>query len=618
MWTDNETTRDYLNFGVVARTVAEIVEQAQSRPISIGVSGAWGIGKSSMIKLIQKELRSKEEEYQTANEQSKFIFVEFNAWLYQGYDDARAALIDVVASTLAEEAKKREGYGDKIKEILKRVEWFRLMALTAASVASFHTGIPLGGALGGMLALASDGENTDKELDPEKSEEELKKLLKSQSASSPPKQIAALRKGFEDVLKEMGVTLVVLIDDLDRCLPETTISTLEAIRLLLFLEHTAFVIAADDQMIKHAVKKHFQGIEDSLVVNYFDKLIQVPIRVPSLGTQEVRAYMMMLFIDNSTLPSGHKDHLQQKICEQLGQSWQGKRVDSNFIKQVNPNIPAELETKLAMADRLAVLMTQAIGVAGNPRLIKRFMNALYIRLAMARAQGISLHEGALVKILLFERCGNPKAYLELVSSVMEREDGQPQLLEGWESKSISGQDLGLPEHWNDPFVKDWLKLAPPLAGMDLRGVLYVSREHAPFITPEDRLSTEAAALLEALLGQSSMAANLADSLRALPRSEISILMDKVLAKAQQQQEWGVPDILESALVLAKVDTTQGHRLANFLQERPSVQIKASIIPKISDQSWAKSVLDEWGDDQAINGTVKQAIKSHRASQRRAN
>ena len=77
-------------------------------------------------------------------------------------------------------------------------------------------------------------------------------LIKSKKAMSPPKEIEALRKSFEDVLKEMGVTLVVLIDDLDRCLPETTISTLEAIRLLLFLEHTAFVIAADDQMIKHA------------------------------------------------------------------------------------------------------------------------------------------------------------------------------------------------------------------------------------------------------------------------------------------------------------------------------------------------------------------------------
>ncbi|WP_369527214.1 P-loop NTPase fold protein [Bradyrhizobium diazoefficiens] len=51
MWADNETERDFLNFSGVAETVAEIIVQAKGRPISIGVSGAWGIGKSSMIKL---------------------------------------------------------------------------------------------------------------------------------------------------------------------------------------------------------------------------------------------------------------------------------------------------------------------------------------------------------------------------------------------------------------------------------------------------------------------------------------------------------------------------------------------------------------------------------------
>ena len=41
---------------------------------------------------------------------------------------------------------------------------------------------------------------------------------------------------------------------------------------------------------KHAVRRHFSGIpDDVLVTSYFDKLIQVPIRVPPLGAQEVRA-----------------------------------------------------------------------------------------------------------------------------------------------------------------------------------------------------------------------------------------------------------------------------------------------------------------------------------------
>ena len=175
------------------------------------------------------------------------------------------------------------------------------------------------------------------------------------------------------------MTLVVLIDDLDRCLPETTISTLEAIRLFLFLKNTAFVIAADNDMIKHAVRRHFEGVEDDLLVtNYFDKLIQVPIRVPPLGTQEVRAYMMLLFVENSALEDAVKEKIRAGVCAQLRQTWQGKRVDRAFVQSLHGGFPAELIGNFDTADRLAPLMATASGIVGNPRLIKRFLNALSI------------------------------------------------------------------------------------------------------------------------------------------------------------------------------------------------------------------------------------------------
>jgi predicted KAP-like P-loop ATPase len=132
-----------------------------------------------------------------------------------------------------------------------------------------------------------------------------------------------LREHFEATLAQIGATLIVLIDDLDRCLPETAISTLEAIRLFLFLDHTAFVIAADDKMIRQAVRVHFKNVDldGDLVTNYFDKLIQVPIRVPPLGTQDVRAYLMLLFVENSDLAADKKEDVRVAICKQLGQTW---------------------------------------------------------------------------------------------------------------------------------------------------------------------------------------------------------------------------------------------------------------------------------------------------------
>jgi hypothetical protein len=44
MWLDNETDRDFLNFEGVADTIAEVIVSADGRPVSIGVSGAWGVG----------------------------------------------------------------------------------------------------------------------------------------------------------------------------------------------------------------------------------------------------------------------------------------------------------------------------------------------------------------------------------------------------------------------------------------------------------------------------------------------------------------------------------------------------------------------------------------------
>src|SRR6266852_5701304 len=317
MWPDNETDRDFLNFTGVAETVAEIIVQARGRPISIGVSGAWGVGKSSMIKLIRKALAERAQA-----DGPKFLFVEFNAWLYQGYDDARAALMDVIASALRRQAEEQKSGLDKTKELLQRVDWLRAAKVTVGSAVAIAAGLPPVGLLGEIFQLGKKigaggiDEGTIKQAEKTAGEVESAagSLWKSKASSSPPKEIQALRKNFEEALKEMGITLVVLIDDLDRCLPETTISTLEAIRLFLFLKNTAFVIAADDAMIKHAVRRHFDNVDDQLVTNYFDKLIQLPIRVPPLGTQEVRAYMMLLFIDKSDLDAEVKETIRARVC----------------------------------------------------------------------------------------------------------------------------------------------------------------------------------------------------------------------------------------------------------------------------------------------------------------
>jgi predicted KAP-like P-loop ATPase len=447
MWPDNETERDFLNFSGVAETVAEIIVQARGRPISIGISGAWGIGKSSMIKLVQSALATRPRK----EGEREFIFVEFNAWLYQGYDDARAALMDVIASKLEAEAEQRKKGLDKAKELLKRVRWLRAAKLVAGSAAAIAFGLPPTGLIGDMWGIGrrafSEGVDSKLLSDARGKAGEVAEaasgLLKPKEETSPPKEIQALRDTFEETLDELGITLVVLIDDLDRCLPETTISTLEAIRLFLFLKNTAFVIAADNEMIKHAVRRHFEGVPDDLLVtNYFDKLIQVPIRVPPLGTQEVRAYMMLLFVENSRLDEDIKEKIRAGVCAQLRQTWQGKRVDRAFVQTLHDEYPAELVSKFDTADRLAPPMTSATGISGNPRLIKRFLNALSIRMTISNAQGVGVDEAVLAKLLLFERLGNPNAYAALIAAASASDEGKPAFLAEWERKANAGEQVG--------------------------------------------------------------------------------------------------------------------------------------------------------------------------------
>ena len=101
MWNDVETIEDLLNFKVIADTAAQMIKDANNQPVSIGVSGGWGVGKSSLVQMIGESLKS-------LDGGKNYIFINFNAWLYQGYDDARMALLQKVADKILEESEARK------------------------------------------------------------------------------------------------------------------------------------------------------------------------------------------------------------------------------------------------------------------------------------------------------------------------------------------------------------------------------------------------------------------------------------------------------------------------------------------------------------------------------
>lgn len=56
VWPDNETTVDMLGFRIHANLVEELVKDERILPVTIGLFGDWGSGKTSIMRMIQRDL----------------------------------------------------------------------------------------------------------------------------------------------------------------------------------------------------------------------------------------------------------------------------------------------------------------------------------------------------------------------------------------------------------------------------------------------------------------------------------------------------------------------------------------------------------------------------------
>ncbi len=616
MWNDVETTQDLLNFKVVADTAAQMIKDGNGQPVSIGVSGSWGVGKSSLVQMIGESLKS-------LDGGKNYIFINFNAWLYQGYDDARMALLQKVADKIMEESEARKTCVDKAKEFIKRINWLR----TAKFMAPVATGIITGGAVAGPVGsfigaisglLGQSGMPSQEDLSKIKESynqvaPDLQKLLNDKEEKSVPKEIEALRALFQELLKKLELTLIVLVDDLDRCLPNTAISTLEAMRLLLLVPQTAFIIAADEQMIRNAVRSHFGNIDlsDELVTSYFDKLIQIPLRVPRLGANEVKGYLILLLADlaqrRGQITQEEKDKGHDAIVSAIKKSWAGG-LTKKVIEDAYGDAASKLVIQIDLADQLANIMATSDHIAGNPRLIKRFLNNLIIRESVARAQEMSVSFEELVKLQIFERCAPAAAFEYLAKQVGDSEDGKPKFLQELEEKVAKAEELTFPhESWKAPFISDWLKLNPPLSEIDLRPLLYLSRDKAISLASFDELSPDGRELLSALCEAKGLLQPLITNIKQIGAIESEKILTRMKRRARNQQ-WESAVIVQ-ALHLPKAFPELATSFIAMLDEIPAGKRPAPLIPQLRNETWAKELLARWEQDDSSPAPVKKAINT---------
>src|SRR5580704_3048086 len=233
VWQDNETENDLLGFDVHADLIRTVITDQSVLPVTVGVFGDWGGGKSSIMKMLRKAL-SNDQEYPDV------VCLYFNGWTFEGYEDAKSALLTSILIQLGEHKKFGPKAKDWIVKLLKRVKWMELgkvavktvgVPLAVAAMTGGIGAVPAAAAVVGSAITSSVG-GKEKDSDDDTVEVNWSELIEANPEKPDVMIVRKFREEFEKMLAKTGIrALIVLIDDLDRCLPERLIETLEAIKL---------------------------------------------------------------------------------------------------------------------------------------------------------------------------------------------------------------------------------------------------------------------------------------------------------------------------------------------------------------------------------------------------
>lgn len=285
-WTDN----DALDFMPYVETLAEII-QTGNTPLTMGVFGTWGSGKTSLMRMVKKQLPG------------DFTVAWFDAWKYDKEESLWRAFLLCVLNALKERAslqKKPVEEFEKLQSLIYRdmeidkvggvtIDLAKLGGVAAKGLAQLSFSFIPG--LSSLTKLVEELQSGAA-----KNVDEATAAIRRERTKIYIEQIQFLEQfqnRFRELIQEhvSPHRFVVFVDDLDRCLPEKAIGVLEAIKLFLDVQDCIFVLGLDQEVIARGIEMKYrelgaqQGADNQPRftvegVRYLEKIIQLPFQIP--------------------------------------------------------------------------------------------------------------------------------------------------------------------------------------------------------------------------------------------------------------------------------------------------------------------------------------------------
>jgi len=408
---------------VIKKSIGDSIcdEYNTIEPLVVGLFGEWGSGKTHQLKLIKKRILEAQKEL---GDSGKFfpqttIPVFFNAWRFEKEEH----IIIPLFQTLLHAVENHErSFKDTIGRSLKSTVFHLKNVLT-----SLHHGLKvpknIKSVVAGLLAgdisgvsefvdLGKANQNAEEETNEEQAGvQTLSELIKPDELESIYLNIP---QWIEKITLFEKVNFVFLIDDLDRCLPENTLKMLESIKLFLDVPSCAFVLAVDDDVVERGVLHHYRDYlrqskkhkQHELPITgheYLEKMIQLPMRLPTPNRSNVREFLKTYSEDWKALVNEDFDANANSFKNQMSKDHIKAPYDELmdfFVKSIPPK-PRKIK-------RVALLFESKL----------RLMGALELKVDLMLLAKMVLLELFAPKLLRFMQ-GHHKYYESLFSRLEE-------------------------------------------------------------------------------------------------------------------------------------------------------------------------------------------------------